>query len=77
MFSQVNARYILYYRVMQPSQVIIYQYDSYQLDNNLGAKPANWTLEMCRFLVHFVLKVFLPSSNLPPLTIRKNPQYMY
>ncbi len=35
-------------RVMEPSQVVMYQYDSYQLDNNLGAKPADWTQEMCR-----------------------------
>ena len=35
-------------RVMEPSQVIIYQYDSYQLGNNLGADPVDWTQEMCR-----------------------------
>jgi hypothetical protein len=33
---------------MEPSQVIIYQYDSYQLDNNLGVDPLDWTEEMCR-----------------------------
>jgi len=38
--------------VVTPSQVIIYQYDSYQLDMNIGHKPKYWTEDMCRYAEH-------------------------
>ena len=31
-----------------PSQVILYLYDSYQLDNDLGTSPQHWRPDMCR-----------------------------
>ena len=36
-------------RVMTPSQVVIHQYDSYQLENNIGHQPKFWTKDMCLY----------------------------
>jgi len=36
-------------RVMTPSQIIFYLYDSYQLSNDLGTSPKFWTKEMCSY----------------------------
>ena len=34
--------------VQTPSQIVIFQYDSFQLDNNLG-NPSRWTEEHCEY----------------------------
>jgi len=35
--------------VMTPSQVIIHQYDSYQLSQNIGHAPKDWTYDECMY----------------------------
>jgi len=48
LYNCVCGEYMLP-NVMTPSQVIIHQYDSFQLKNNLGHEPEYWTYKMCRY----------------------------
>ena len=38
--------------VQTESQMIIFQYDSYQVSNNIGKKPKYWTLEDCQYATY-------------------------
>jgi len=48
LYKCVCGEYMLPH-VMTPSQVIIHQYDSYQLSNNIGHSPKFWTYEDCMY----------------------------
>jgi len=48
LYKCVCGEYMLPH-VMTPSQVIIHQYDSYQLGNNIGHSPKDWTYEECMY----------------------------
>ena len=48
LYKCVCGEYMLPH-VLTPSQVIIHQYDSYQLKNNIGHEPKFWTYDMCKY----------------------------
>ena len=39
----------LIFQVETPSQVIIHQYDSYQLSQNIASPPRLWTYDACKY----------------------------
>ncbi|XP_023340527.1 palmitoleoyl-protein carboxylesterase NOTUM isoform X3 [Eurytemora carolleeae] len=59
-------------RVMTPSQVLIYLYDSYQLSNAVGKSPAHWDPEMCRY----VEDLFRPDMEETVADIVSNPEHV-
>ena len=49
--------FLFCFRVITPSQVLIYLYDSYQLSNAVGRSPAYWDSEMCRFVLAYTIYI--------------------
>lgn len=55
--------------VKTPSQVVIYQYDSYQLEKNTGVEPKNWTEEICRYVeIEFLPRMLSTIDSLASVT---------
>merc|ERR1711860_188303 len=54
-------------RIETPSQIIFYLYDSYQLSNAIGARPKDWTTEMCRY----ANEIFLPGMEATAIAINQ------